>query len=373
MSLCEPPKPQTKRKELKSHKPQNPKKKEQTPKTKEKKLFLCTGKFEQVSPSSLSTLPLFLPTVTMASLSFKLNAEDLAVFQGLQASALLPSLAQPGEGELVELFKQRKREEHKKQMEPYADYLEHELTKKLEARKASILDELKSSKGTSFSVKLFQWKTVLYHESLDSMRRRATEMTPEQLRLHSMQMQARRNTIEENGWESMFGVEYLPSYGYDEDYGTQWVKYPVKVDRIFRQSDLALRLSLKLGPNFFPYTDWETVEDAGDESEHGYKVYTKTLCVRYYPFGVNKDQMTRLLAVAKNQANRMTMGEVVGLCSGEYATGHEGMNILPPPPLPAPVSLLGGKKELTLQDLAAALRKGDVNRCFCGCADDESE
>jgi hypothetical protein len=62
------------------------------------------------------------------------------------------------------------------------------------------------------------------------------------------------------------------------------------VDRIFRNSDLAERLSLTLGPNFLPSYKWESVEGAADESEFGYRVYKKTLCVIYCPFGVSKPQ-----------------------------------------------------------------------------------
>lgn len=330
----------------------------------------------------------------MASLPFNLSATDAAVFKSLQAAALLPQLATPGEGEFVSLYRFRKYDENKKVIAPYADILEHELTKMLERRKASILNELESCKGTNFTAKLFEWTTVLYHEGLESMKRRVSEMTFEEHMAHITKMRERQLTIERNKWETMFSVEAGLPYGYDEYDEPDCTLPPVKADRIFRQSDLALRLSLKLGPNFYPFTEWEAVEDAGEEGEHGYKVWKKTLCVRYYPFGVTKTQMLRLLGVAKEQAGRVAKGEVRRLGASEYGIGHEALNILhplgssrptgpAPAPAPAPVPLLGATRkgiwlpvrgtdgEVTLQDFAAALRKDDEDRCFCGCTSEE--
>jgi hypothetical protein len=290
----------------------------------------------------------------MASLSFNLSPEDAAIFQTLQASALLPTLAEPGEGELVELFKQRKREEQKKFIEPYADLLESDLVKMLGRRKASILQELKSN----FTAKLFSWNSVGYHESLSSLKRRQDGMTTKELSDHNVAMRERQFLILENDWESMFSVEgvHYADGGYEDVPYT--ALFPVKIDRIFRNSDLDKRLSLKLGPNFFPHIEYELIVGAGDESAYGYSVYKKTLCVTYYPFGVSKDKMVKLLKTAKEQAERIALR-----MKSVYSADQRGVGLVE----------LGILRLSHPEDYAdmPSLIHASQHRCFCGCTDDE--
>jgi hypothetical protein len=127
---------------------------------------------------------------------------------------------------------------------------------------------------------------------------------------------------------------------------------PVKVDRIFRHSDLAKRISLSLGPNFYPRFLQELVSEVSDQvNDGGYRVYKKTLVVVYYPFGLEKDKMKKLLEVAKSQAKRIAEGKVARYGVDEhgvrqFGAGHKELNI-------QPVPLLG------------------PSYCFCGCASDE--
>lgn len=311
---------------------------------------------------------------SFSTLPFTLSASEAAVFQRIQGDALLPTLTRPGEGELVKLFKQRKREEELTKMEPYADLLELELKKMLVERKESILKQLKESKGTSFRADLFSWKTVHYNESLSDYSRRLADMTPDQKSDNGFVQRSRTLHIEAMGWESMFGAETNVMNSWNpEDDESYWTYYPVKVDRIFRNSDLAERLSLTLGPNFLPSYKWESVEGAADESEFGYRVYKKTLCVIYCPFGVSKPQITKLLAVANKQKERTDSGKkVLGYDANTRGVGHQGLCVLPepeddyadmPPLVPAPV-----RRPWML----ATGKWGGEDRCFCGCGD-ESE
>jgi hypothetical protein len=198
--------------------------------------------------------------------------------------------------------------------------------------------------------------------------------------VHSAKKRAQNIAITDNGWESKFWVETTQSY-YDSWAGeyvqeaTVTTYPPVKVDRIFRNSDLAMQVSLKLGPNFFPFTKWERIDEACDESDHGYSVYKKTLWVRYYPFGVTQQQMTRLLAVAKTQAERMAMGKVIGLTAGEECQGHKELNIVPPaaeddyadmPPLVS----AGARSTMPSFKSVVMGWNPDGDRCFCGCSAD---
>lgn len=307
---------------------------------------------------------------SITNLPFALTAEDAALFQSLQASALLPTVARPGEGELMPVYQKKMRDEEFKRIEPFADLLEHDLAERLELRKESILKQLRESKDTLFMVDLFSWKTVAYSETSQDMRRRYAAM--EDGRSALIQENRRRAIlIEDNKWETTFGVQSANPYSWDYSDEPYWTYYPRKVDRIFRNSDLAMRLSLKLGPNFFPFTRWERVEGAGDDSEYGYSVYKKTLYVRYYPLGVSQMQLTKLLAVAKKQKERMSLGEVLGYTAGEYPKFSDSIELLVPEAAPE-----AGRS--TMPSLKSILTAWDPDaagpshqwRCVCGCNDE---
>jgi len=298
---------------------------------------------------------------SLFNLSVKLSAEDEAVFQTLQASALLPTLATPGEGELVQLYKQKQKEAERQTIEPYADILETQLLGYLTERKDEILQKLKDSESTSFSADLFSWNSVTYHESFSELKRRQSAMTPEELRQHRCDMWEQKERIKEEGWETTFGVERQECYDGEEI--IYWVLDRVKVDRIFRNSDLELRLSLALGPNFFPFTKSQSVCD-DDES---FSVFKKTLCVRYCPFGVTKPQMDKLLACAKNEAKRKAEGLKTSLRRDEYGVGHAQLNIWPQ------VFLVSSDDEYAdMPPLisASAAKQANTHHCFCGCGDE---
>ena len=288
---------------------------------------------------------------SLYNLSVKLSAEDAAVFHCLQASALLPSLAQPGQGELVALYKQKQRETQQQLMEPYADILETELLKCLEARKTQIYNKLLASKDASFSVELFKWKTVKYRETLTELKQRESEMTEERLREHHLFIKNRSARLEQMGYESMFSVEKSEYYdGEEETYATL---YPVKVDRIFNFTDLALRLSLALGPNFYPYYAWKYMEGESEEGDDGYTVYTKTLCVRYCPYGVSKLMMDKLLACAKKETKRKAEGTKTRLRMSEYGVGHSELNVI--------------EEVDEYADMPPLVPARAAHHCFCGC------
>jgi hypothetical protein len=354
-------------------------------------------------------------------LPYKLSAEDEAVFASLQRSALLPSIATPGEGELMLLYKANKRHEEEKIVEPYADLLEIELKKLLQERKDAVLAQLHKSKSTTFTVDLFSWNTIQYNESLAELKQRESTMTAEERVRANCQKRDRQREIEAKGWETTFGVECQNPYAWEGDCGageSWWSYHPLKVDRIFRNSDLALRLSLALGPNFFPQIRWDRVEDAGESGDNGFTVFKKTLTVRYYPFGLpNKSQMDKLLAVAKKDAKRMSYGEKIGYTAGEYPVGNVSrLCVLPEPEdeyadmprlvraaaspaakkavvstwataeaswgaeddAPSPVAPAPPKKAGVWMPCndgrgGVVLRDISKNSCFCGCADDDSE
>lgn len=261
----------------------------------------------------------------MASL-LNLSNEDHALFKSLQGSCLFPSLAVPGSGEMVNLYKTKKREEERKFIEPYADLLEDELVKMLKRRKAIIYEELLNSKDTSFTVELFSWKTVSYHEPIWVLNERVSKMTCDEELIHDLREWDRKSSIKSNEWETMFGTQMGSSEADELD----WIHSPVKVDRIFRHSDLGMRLSLALGPNFLPHEKWESIfyMDGLPGVGNGYTVYKKTLYVSYHPFGINKRQLKNILEVARKERERLEKGQRATLGPAEYPVGHSALNIL---------------------------------------------
>jgi hypothetical protein len=295
---------------------------------------------------------------SFSKLPYTLSLSQAAVFQRLQDDALFPTLARPGEGELVQLFKAKKREEEIARVAPYADLLEIQFKEMITERKDSILQQLRDSKTSSFCVDLFSWTTVLYNESISDYTRRCAEMAPEKKIDHGVEQRLRHIHIKEMGWESTFGVKVPLTHPYnpEDDENYCWSHYPLKVDRIFRNSDLAERLSMLLGPNFYPSTRMEYVGGTEEYEEFGYRAYKKTLFVRYYPFGVSKQQMTKLMAVAKKQTERAYTGEkIVRYDNESYPEGHEMLCVLPEP-------------EDEYADMPPLIPAPSDHHCSCGCA-----
>ena len=161
---------------------------------------------------------------SITNLPFALSAEDIALFQSLQASALLPTLARPGEGELMPVYQKNMRDEEFKRIEPFADLLEHDLAERLDVRKETILKQLRECKDTVFTVDLFSWKTVIYHETSQDMRRRYATMEDGV----SLILENRRRAIliADNKWETTFGVECTNPYSWDYPEEPWWSYYP---------------------------------------------------------------------------------------------------------------------------------------------------
>lgn len=251
--------------------------------------------------------------------SYTLSSKDTERLQELQASCLLPSIAVPGKGELVSMFKFMKSNEMRVQMQPFADLLEFELLKMLATMKDRILDDLAKGPSSRMTATLFSWKTVEYIETFGEMKLRESMMSEEKLALHRLFKAMQAEMLKANGYETGFGTKVSYPHYNQEEY---WLHYKKNVEAIFRYSDLALRLSLALGPNFYPFISSEYVE-GGDPSLGGYRVKKQTLSVQYYPFGVKKNQMLRLLQVDAEQKARLRTTYQVN----EVGYGHESLRL----------------------------------------------
>jgi hypothetical protein len=290
----------------------------------------------------------------MASLPYVLSAEDTALLESLQDTALLSAVSLQ---EVRELAFQKKAEQEKKMLLPYADLLEMEILTELSLRKQSILNKLKESPGMDFTVELLSWNTVFYREDLTELLRRESLMTREELRDHNRAKRVLQESLTTFGKLSVCGTEML----HHDEYETyRYIGLPeVKVERIFRKTDLRYRIAMALGPNFFPYLCAKMQEGVSEDGPHGYTGWTTTLCVRYYPKGLSKNQMTTILKTLKDKKQRQEEGTYYTLQSMEELNRNSpGLTYsLPRGPValqvPAPIRV-------------PALRELP---CFCGCAD----
>jgi hypothetical protein len=286
----------------------------------------------------------------MSSLSYQLSVADAALFESLQASAMLPSLAQPGKGELAKLYKKAMKEKEKVFLKPYADVLEVTLLDMLTDKTESILQQLKESKGIVFTAKLFTWKTVSYNETLNELKRRESLMTSDEYKDHVLAKFTEQEEIVMNGWESSFGAKGV-YYG-EETYDAL---SPIKVDRIFRNTDLADRISLALSPNFTPFFSYKEVVVAKD-----FTVFKKSLCISYHPFGLKKADMQKMLLTAKTQSERIAKGTVFQLSEGEYPIGHVEL-----------FANLSDEEDYADMPSLISTVVADKHHCFCGCQEDD--
>ena len=292
----------------------------------------------------------------MNSLPYTLNPEQYALFVNLQTSALLPQLAQPGAGELVELFKVAKKEEQRKTFEPYADILEAHILEKVRSKLPSILEQLKQHPGSVMTTELFTWQTVTYHESLTSLIKRQSAMTSEELRAYNVAAAERSQKIKNNRWESEVSIiDSVYDYYTERDEET-YSLYPAKINKVFQTTDLAQRVALSLGPCFTPFIEWDLVEGLGEDGPTGFSVYKRTLSVRYHPFGMSHSQMMALLKVAKSKADRASADTIRMLFPSER--------------LEITADLSAYDEYTGMPPLIPTANK---HQCFCGCEDDDDE
>lgn len=292
----------------------------------------------------------------MNSLPYSLSSADAALFKSLQKSALLPTLATPGAGELVALYKTAKAEEQRKTFEPYADILVKHILDKVREDKASILEQLKKNPGDSMIAPLFTWHTVRYNESLSELAKRRSAMTLTQIRELYATQRERAVKIHDKQWETELTVSESVYDYYLRDMEETYSMVPAKINKIFQVTDVAQRVSLALGPCFYPFTSWEAVSGLGDDDvRNGFTVFKRTLYVRYYPYGVSSEQMKKLLEVARRQAERKSEDKIRELYASErlVITG-------------APIA-----EEDECADMPPLIAAADEDHCCCGCSEDE--
>jgi hypothetical protein len=254
-----------------------------------------------------------------SSLPFTLSAADSALFQELQASAVFPELATPGEGELAIAYKKACNERLRERMEIYADLLLSQILDIVDTKKAAILAQLKKAPKEIMEADIFSWNTVVYDESFSDYKRRLAAMTSEERFNEENRQYDERQCFEQNGWEHTIGLscEIRSPWGKVE---TVPVLSPQRIERIYRHSNLAERVALALGPNFMPYMKMKRL-DLDELDGKNYAVFCKTLTVIYMPFGRSKSSLLKALEVARLQKQREADGKVRTIGDFEMLVG----------------------------------------------------
>lgn len=262
-----------------------------------------------------------------------LSHSDNILMNSLTTNSILGEMSRE-DGHLFYLHKLNKTAEDAKRMEPYADILEDELVAMLKAGKDNLVAELKKCKSADIQIPLFNWNTVIWHESLHELNSRRAKMTAEERKDSHETKWAQEEMIDRNKWETKFSVinetlEYDASVDDMVEYFYH-TYYPMKVDRIFKQTDLAQRLALALGPNFSTYTRTTSLENAGDKREiGGFSVLKKTLYLKYHPYGLPYNLFQPFLQIAKVQEDRKNKGERTVLKRSEKPFGADLLRLTP--------------------------------------------
>ena len=226
------------------------------------------------------------------------------------ASAFLPSVARPGEGEMVHVYKTKRAEANKKMLEPYADILKAAILCWKRCSKEQLLATLRAAPVDKMEIPLFSWNSVSYLESLDEMKARLAAMSPEDREKARSEHAMNSRLIRIHGWETYMSVEQVPTTtwsGEDDEY-VETVLGSQKVNQIFRSTDLGWRLAAAFGPTFSPEIRWEKLREM--EGEGGFIVYKKTLVLRYWPFGLGEMRLNNLLKAYRAEKERETAGEI---------------------------------------------------------------
>jgi hypothetical protein len=254
-----------------------------------------------------------------SSLPFTLSAADAALFNELQASAVFPEFATPGEGDLAAAYKKASKERLRERMEIYADLLLPLILEVAQAKKMDIVYQLIKDPHKTMEADIFSWNTVVYTESFSDYKRRLAAMSSQDRFDEENRQYEERQMFEQNGWQHTLGL--------DVDIRSPWGGWdscamlsPQRIERIFNHSNLAERVALALGPNFMPYTKTTCVY--GEETAgKNYGVFRKTLSVIYMPFGRPKTNLLKALEVVRNQKKREADGKVRKICVCEGIVG----------------------------------------------------
>ena len=189
-----------------------------------------------------------------------------------------------------ELKESKKRKEQVK-LQPYNDMLFDHIMETLELQKDSIREKLmeglaRDSPYPSFEI--LEYNSVLYNDSLEEKIQKLNSMTGEE-RARAYKQETKENIrIRDNSWDATIGLTRSSYYS----------MHPVRLDRIFKHTDILRRIANEFGTKYKVYNDMKYILFQGEK----YCVWKKSVRLVYKSDGPLQKDIQEILAVRKKYA-----------------------------------------------------------------------
>jgi hypothetical protein len=227
--------------------------------------------------------------------SKKLDAEEAQLFKGLQDESLFSDYRY----RVLELERTKEEARTKREKEfvqPYADLLFEHIKASVTARKAELWETLK----TKGECAVFSYEMLRYNQTMLEKQRRLDEMTSDE-RVAHFEAEVEEPKETQFGANKWFFNSWKDTED-EDDYYQGTLHYPIKVQRIFRRSDLAVRIGLLFGPHFVTKRTYETLSTR--EGDFGWSHQKVTLQVVFKGDTISKGEVAQILRVAKETKER---------------------------------------------------------------------
>lgn len=248
---------------------------------------------------------------------FTLPNEDRELFHEIQEAALLPTLAEPGVGNLAQRQRAFRRQEAIEMLDPYADVLEQQIMPSLIEKREELLAKLNNSQNDGyFHLKICEWNTVQYSCKGAELREHIDSLSLEERGGFLDALAARKNQLTARGWiDSVVSVKKINGEA------EVMMLRPQRIERIMRKSNLGWRLAQVLGPNFRPEVIFKPLSHVGaPRSKLDYIAMKGILTLVYCPLGLQRTHLKAMLASARRQRERRANDAVLRLEADEAVT-----------------------------------------------------
>jgi hypothetical protein len=230
-----------------------------------------------------------------------MSEEDKALFREIQQAALLPTLAQPGVGDLAQRQRAFRRQEAMEMLDPYADVLEQQIMPSLLEKREELLAKLTNSQNDGyFHLEICEWNIVQYSCKGAELREHIDSLSLEERGEFLNALTERNNELTARGWiDSVVSVKKINGEA------EVMMLRPQRIERIMRKSNLGWRLAQVLGPNFRPEVIFQPISHVGaPRSKLDYIALKGILTLVYCPLGLKSAPLKKMLATAKRQRER---------------------------------------------------------------------
>jgi hypothetical protein len=249
--------------------------------------------------------------------SKKLNAEEAVLFQSLKDDSFFSGWPFHADLEQTKLELQKKKE--KELVQPYADLLLAHIKSAVTARRGEIWETL----AATGECEVFSYEALHYNQDLVDKKRRLAEMSAEE---REAVFTAEEPTETHFGLKKWHANDAEAVAEGDDLFYQSHELYPIKVQRIFRSSDLGVRISLLFGPHFFIKKERKCLERK--EGNFGWTHQKVTIKVVFKGESISEWEAREILRVAKETKQR----EVRKLELFEWVTLDGEAEFIPAPP-----------------------------------------